>query len=94
MADQVVRIWDVSELREVTRLLGHVHEVTGVAYSPDGRLLATSSLDHTVQALARHSSGGVRCVLQCMAPCHSVRGRLKLASFDRTRGVKRFRFWN
>jgi hypothetical protein len=45
----MVRIWDVAERRQVQALVGHVQHVTGVSFSPDGTLLATSSFDGTVR---------------------------------------------
>jgi WD40 repeat protein len=37
----VVRVWDMSNRREVRTLHGHTAEVLGVAYSPDGKHLAS-----------------------------------------------------
>jgi RNA polymerase sigma factor (sigma-70 family) len=39
--DTVVRLWDVAAGRELHELKGHINEVLGLAFSPDGRLLVT-----------------------------------------------------
>lgn len=46
-----VMIWDATPItsREIGTLRGHAGYVTGVAYSPDGRCLASASLDQTVK---------------------------------------------
>jgi WD40 repeat protein len=38
-------VWDASSGQELVTLSGHQDAVTGVAFSPDGKLLATSSFD-------------------------------------------------
>lgn len=43
------RIWDVDTGRELTVLTGHDEWVGCVAWSPDGRKLATASNDHTAR---------------------------------------------
>jgi WD40 repeat protein len=42
-----VRLWDVLTGREVRRLTGHQGSVCALAFSPDGKLLATGSSDTT-----------------------------------------------
>jgi U3 small nucleolar RNA-associated protein 21 len=47
--DFVVRVVDVGTRRLVRRLTGHCNRVTDAAFSPDGRWLATSSLDRSLR---------------------------------------------
>jgi WD40 repeat protein/serine/threonine protein kinase len=44
-----VIVWDLASGGEAFRLEGHADRVTGVAYSPDGKHLASSSCDRTVR---------------------------------------------
>src|SRR5207245_2066629 len=44
--DHVVRVWDVGTGEEVRALHGHTAPVLNVSYSPDGRVLASSSGAH------------------------------------------------
>jgi WD40 repeat protein len=44
-----VRIWDAATGRQLRTLRGHSEAVYGVAYSPDGAALASTSYDDTVR---------------------------------------------
>jgi WD40 repeat protein len=45
----MAQIWDVATGEPLTTLQGHRHRVTGIAYSPDGRRLITSSHDGSLR---------------------------------------------
>jgi WD40 repeat protein len=46
-----VRIWDIASGRELTTLQDHTAHISAVGWSPDGRWIATGSLDRIVTIL-------------------------------------------
>ena len=48
-AKQGVQVWELSTGNSLHNLMGHDHEITSVAFSPDGKLLASGSKDATAR---------------------------------------------
>ena len=86
-----VKLWDAQTDQEVASLHGHRSAVQCVAFSPDGKRLASGSTDHTVK-LWNAQTGGVTTTLlghtsevSCVAISHD--GKL-LASGSQDNSVK------
>lgn len=58
------RIWDVATGAETAHFVGHTDAVRAVAFSPDGSLLATGSMDGSVR-MWDLKDGGLRATLFC-----------------------------
>jgi len=48
-----VKLWDTETGKELATLTGHTDHIYGVAFSPDGKLLATASFDRTIKLWKR-----------------------------------------
>ena len=51
--DLTVRLWELSEAKQVACLGGHTQQVTTVALSPDGRFALSGGYDDLVRIFAR-----------------------------------------
>ena len=47
--DTVIRLWDVATGKQIRTLTGHKRRVSSLAFFPDGKKLASSSVDKTVR---------------------------------------------
>lgn len=47
--DNTVKLWDAATVKEISTLKGHSDGVISVAFSPDGKTIASASSDNTVK---------------------------------------------
>ena len=85
----MIRIWDLATGQEVHTLAGHAAEVHGLAFSPDGRRLASSGSDRTVRIWDPSFGQGVLVLRGHSGPVRGVAfspdgARIASASSDRT----------
>ncbi|MEE3284847.1 MAG: hypothetical protein VX311_09720, partial [Planctomycetota bacterium] len=55
--DKTAKLWNVATGKQVHTFTGHEDFVVGVAFSPNGRQLATASDDGTVRLWNTHTGG-------------------------------------
>jgi RNA polymerase sigma factor (sigma-70 family) len=48
-SDNVIRLWDTATARELRSFNGHTYNITGLAFTPDGKHLLSCALDQTVR---------------------------------------------
>ena len=65
-------IYDTATLKEVALLTGHLDDVESIAFSPDGRALASGSSDKTVRLWDAETGGHLRTLTGHTAAVESV----------------------
>jgi WD40 repeat protein/serine/threonine protein kinase len=87
--ENAVQVWDVATGKDVGKLLGHDNPVETVAFSSDGKLLASGSVDKTVKIWEPATGKGLLTLEGHKGPVRSVAFspdgmRLASASSDQT----------
>jgi WD40 repeat protein len=67
-----VRLWDLTSRREVRALGGHRHWIGGLAFSPDGKQVATGGGDRTIRLWDAATGRELRALGSCEAEVDSV----------------------
>ncbi|XP_044745014.1 POC1 centriolar protein homolog A-like [Coccinella septempunctata] len=70
--DGTMMIWDTADNTRSYNYIGHSNAVTGVEYSPDGRILGSCSVDHTVRFWAPRVNGDCSEFKAHLSPIHCL----------------------
>ena len=70
--DRALKLWDVATGGEVCTFRGHTDAIASVAFSPDGKRLATASVDKTVRVWEVATGNEVLSLKRYTDTVHSV----------------------
>jgi WD40 repeat protein len=65
---EVIVLWDVKTGQSITTLEGHTGRINGLAFTPDGTLLASASDDETIRIWGTNVDGGVLQIIPVVTP--------------------------
>jgi WD40 repeat protein/beta-lactamase regulating signal transducer with metallopeptidase domain len=92
--DKTLRLWDSASGKEIRQFMGHTDQLGGIAFSPDGKRIASGSLDKTIRLWESETGTSIRVLEGHQAQVISVAftpdgKRLVSGSHDKT-----VRLWN
>ena len=88
-ADQTVKVWDAASGREVLSFTGHRADIVSLAFSPDGKILATASWDKTVKLWDAATGQEITTLKGHLTPCDSWPSALTAIAWPARRWITR-----